>query len=392
MGRDKNDNINTTQNFHSGINNEEIHSYKSLFEDCPVPIWDEDFSLIKKYLDELKSEGVTDFDSFFKSNPKALFECASLLIVNDVNQAVVDLNEADSKEHMLQNFRDLITEKSPDYALEQFIAIANNRTSCEFDAELITFSGVKRHVNLKWTVAKGFESNYKKVFLTTTDVTQRIIAENLLLQNSNKQKELLLKEIHHRVKNNLQIIISLLNLQISSIDDKNIKSIFELSLHRINSMALVHDLLYKSKDFSQINYGKYLETLIHPLIASMNPTSNPIELKMDVQNISLNINTSIPLGLLINEIITNSLKHAFDHDQKGEIYLRLHSVGYPNFRMCIGDNGKGYDPEFNLESANSLGLQLISGLSEQLSGTVERDTSQKGSHYCITFEELPTSS
>lgn len=371
---------------------DEIHHYQSLFEDCPVPIWDEDFSKIKVYLDDLKSKGVTDFDDYFTKNTAALRECASLLIVNDINQAVVDLNEAISKEHMLQNFSDLATKKSLRYAIDQLIAIANNETSCEFDAELITFSGVTRHVHLKWTVVKGFEDSYKKVFLTTTDVTKRIIAENLVLQNSNKEKELLLKEIHHRVKNNLQIVISLLNLQMSSIDDEKIKSIFELSLHRINSMALVHELLYQSKDFSQINYGRYLETLIYPLIESMNPTESPIDLTIDVQDISLNINTSIPLGLLINEIITNSLKHAFDPSQKAEIYLRLHCDGHPNFRLSVGDNGTGYDPEFDLEKASSLGLQLIYSLSEQLSGTVERNTSMPGTHYCISFEELPSSS
>lgn len=364
--------------------------YKSLFDDCPAPIWDEDFSKIKEYIENLKSQGVQDIRSHFETYPKALEECASLLIVNDVNQAVLDLNEATSKEHMLNNFTDLINEKSPRYVIDQFVAIANNERSCEFDAELITFSGVKRHVHLKWTVVQGFENNYGKVYLTTTDVTKRIIAENLLLQHSNKEKELLLKEIHHRVKNNLQIVTSLLNLQANSIEDEKTKSLFEISLHRINSMALVHELLYQSKDFSQINYGRYLERLIHPLIDSMNPTGSSILLKIEADDISLNINTSIPLGLLINEIITNSLKHGFEANQTGEIYLRLHDDGESNFRLCIGDNGNGYDNNFNIENADSLGLQLIHSLTEQLSGTISRDCSMAGTHYCVKFEELPS--
>ena len=261
------------------------------------------------------------------------------MIVNDINQAVVDLNEATSKEHMLNHFTELINKNSPRYVIDQFEAIANNELSCEFDAELVTFNGIKRYVHLKWTVVKGFENTYAKVYLTTTDVTKRIIAENLLLQHSNREKELLLKEIHHRVKNNLQIVTSLLNLQSNSIEDEQTKSLFEISLHRISSMALVHELLYQSKDFSKINYGSYLKKLILPLIDSMNPAGSNISLNIEADEISLNINTSIPLGLLINEIITNSLKHGFVVNQTGEVYLRLHNDGESNFSLCIGDNG-----------------------------------------------------
>lgn len=365
--------------------------YKSLFDDCPVPIWDEDFSEIKKYLENLKSQGVKDIRSYFETEPNAIKECASLLIVNDVNQAVVDLNQASSKEHLLNSFTELINENSQGYLINQFIAIANNESSCEFDAELITFKGAKRHVHLKWVVVKGFEADYKKVYLTTTDVTKRIIAENLLLQHSNKEKELLLTEIHHRVKNNLQIITSLLNLQSNSIDDAKIKSIFEISLHRVNSMALVHELLYQSKNFSQINYGNYLKQLSLPLIDSMKPVGSKISLIIEADDISLNINTSIPLGLLINEIITNSLKHGFGVGQSGEIYIKLYNDDDSNFRLCIGDNGIGYDNNFNIEDAGSLGLQLIDSLTEQLSGTISRDCSSKGTHFCIKFKEAPSS-
>jgi two-component sensor histidine kinase len=386
----------TTGNIDKAVQTNEENSvdnqrhYKSLFDDCPVPIWDEDFSKIKGYIEKLKDEGVTNFRTYFEANPRALDECASLLIVNDLNQAVVDLNQATSKEHMLNHFTELINENSPRYVIDQFEAIANNELSCEFDAELVTFNGIKRHVHLKWTVVKGFEKTYAKVYLTTTDVTKRIIAENLLLQHSNREKELLLKEIHHRVKNNLQIVTSLLNLQSNSIEDEKTKSLFEISLHRISSMALVHELLYQSKDFSQINYGSYLEKLIHPLIESMNPAGSDISLNIQADEISLNINTSIPLGLLINEIITNSLKHGFDVNQTGEIYLRLHNDGDSNYRLCIGDNGNGYDKDFNIEEADSLGLQLIHSLSEQLSGTISRDCNMKGTHYCVRFEELPS--
>lgn len=362
--------------------------YKSLFEDSPVPIWEEDFSEIKKYIDRIKATGVTDIRGYFEANPDAVVECSALMIVIDVNRAVVELNEAESKEYMLENFSKLVDSKSAEYAINQFEAIANGEPSCEFDAELRTFGNKKRHVHLKWSVVKGYEETYEKVYLSTTDLTERIITENNLLKSSNDQKELLLKEIHHRVKNNLQIIVSLLKLQTNSIEDPKTIELFELSLHRINSMALVHELLYRSKDFSQIDYGSYLQTLIAPLVDSMRGIHSKINLEIDVKNITLNINTSIPLGLLINEIVTNSLKHGFPNGMHGLVSIRISPCEYPNFILEIKDDGVGYPEVVSLENAETLGLQLISSLADQLMGEVERVYSERGTHYKIHFEEL----
>lgn len=367
---------------------EQERRYKSLFEDSPVPIWDEDFSRVKEYIDQLKEKGITNIREYFENNLEAVVECSALLVVNDVNQAVVDLNEAPSKEFMLQNFTKLIDAKSTEYAINQFVAIGNGDKSCEFDAELRTFNNNVVHVHLKWTVVKGYEDTYEKVYLSTTDLTDRIVAENTTLKKSNEQKELLLKEIHHRVKNNLQIITSLLKLQANSLDDAKTIELFELSLHRINSMALVHDLLYRSEDFSQIDYGKYLEMLVTPLIDSMKRPDAEIYLLVNADNISLNINTSIPLGLLINEIVTNSLKHGLKGREKGEIYIRIENDEGGNFKMRIGDDGHGYPQDVNIEDAETLGLQLITSLGEQLMGDIIRYHDAPGTHYCLTFKEL----
>ncbi len=367
---------------------EQERRYRSLFEDSPVPIWDEDFSEVKKYLNRLKEQGITNIREYFENNLNAVEECAGLLIVNDANQAVVDLNEAPNKAYLLENFTKLIDSNSPGYAINQFEAIANGEKSCEFDAELRTFNNNVVHVHMKWTVVKGYEDTYEKVYLSTTDLTDRIVAENANLRKSNDQKELLLKEIHHRVKNNLQIITSLLKLQANSVEDERTVELFELSLHRINSMALVHDLLYRSEDFSRINYGLYLETLVTPLIESMTQDNAEIELEINAENISLNINTSIPLGLLINEIITNSMKHGLKGKEKGKIYIFITQEDSGMFRLCIGDDGIGFARDIDIEEADTLGLQLITSLAEQLMGKIEHDHSNPGTHYQISFQEL----
>lgn len=363
-------------------------NYISLFEDSPIPIWDEDFSQIKQFIDDLKQKGITDFRTYFEENPDELIACVSLLIVNNINNAVVELNEARSKEEVLERFYELRNKKSNEYAINQLVAIAENKTSCAFDAELKTFSGNIRHVHFKWSVVKGFEHNYKRVYLSTADMTERIVDENLTLQNSNREKAVLLKEIHHRVKNNLQIVTSLLNLQTHGIEDAQMKSLYEMSLSRIKSMATVHELLYQSGDFSKIDYKEYLKTLVSSLVDSMKGQTNNISVNLNVKDIKLNIHTSIPLGLLINEIITNSLKHGIYDDEPGSIYIEIYRLNAVNFEMKIGDNGKGIPSDFNITETDTLGLQLVSSLTEQLMGTLERNLTQKGTHFIIRFQEL----
>jgi two-component sensor histidine kinase len=369
-------------------NQADYQRYVSLFEDSPVPIWDEDFSFVKNAIDELKRQGITDLKSYFEQNLHEVERVSSLMIVNDINDAVVRLNEAQSKIQMLRDFRTLITRKSTQYAINQFVAIANGQKTCEFDAELKTFAGNIRYVRFKWTVVKGFENSYKHVYLSTTDLTERIVDENLMLQNSNKEKAVLLKEVHHRVKNNLQIITSLLNLQARGIEDERTRDLFEMSLNRIQSMATVHELLYQSENFSKINYQKYLKTLVFPLLVSMKGMENNIDLRLDIEEIELNINTAIPLGLLINEILTNSLKHGIVGENQGIIYITLCKIEGDHYELLIGDDGVGFDEDLNDASVDTLGLQLIVSLSDQLSGTLIRDRSRKGTHYIIRFMEI----
>ncbi len=366
-------------------------NYRSLFEDCPVPIWDEDFSEVKIRLDKLKEKGITDIYKHFRNNLADLAYCAEGLVINDVNQAVVELNDADSKEQMLSGFKELTNRKSIGYAMEQMEAIFNGDTSFQQEVELLTFSGQTRHVLMKWTVVKGFEKTYKKVYLTTTDFTDRILEENQFLKNTNKEKEILLKEIHHRVKNNLQIIMSLLNLQSRSIDDLETKDLFNVSIGRIQSMSIVHQLLYQSDDFSKIEFRDYLERLVYPLISSIKGDNCQVEFKIDVESVVLNINTSIPLGLIITELITNSLKHGIKQCT-GEISISMRNIENNKYLLEIGDNGENFPPDFDINKTETLGLQLVTSLVEQLSGTIERDATKSGTHYIILFEEIEDNS
>lgn len=215
---------------------------------------------------------------------------------------------------------------------------------------------------------------------------------NRSIENRLNERDTLIKEIHHRVKNNLQVVASLLSLQSSFIKDEKIKMLFRYSQYRINSMGMVHEMLYKSDDLNRIDYGAYIRELIDTLIQSMKSDNNKIKLETEVENIHLNIDTSIPLGLIINEIITNSLKYGFSDSEEGTITVKMNKLSTFGYSLRIGDNGSGIPKDVNFRNTKSLGLKLIHKLTLQLRGNVEMDNSKIGTNYIITFQEIEQTS
>lgn len=216
---------------------------------------------------------------------------------------------------------------------------------------------------------------------------QRKVMEEKLAE-SLQQKELLLKEIHHRVKNNLQIISSLLNLQLHTITDPIIHSKFSESITRIKSMGILHDLLYRSKNFSSIPVSKFFPALIESIKDSYFVKKEiKIQLDVHISKDKLNIDKAIPCGLILNEIISNALKYAFLKQKNGLIHVSftdLHKDKKHKFLLTISDNGSGFTLTDDLKNANTLGLQLIHSLVEQLDGDINIE-SKKGTKFNIAF-------
>ncbi len=197
------------------------------------------------------------------------------------------------------------------------------------------------------------------------DITKRKKYEREV-EDSLKEKICLLSEVHHRVKNNLQIISSLLNLQANSITDEATREIFRISKNRIKSMALIHEKLYKTNSFSNINFKEYIEDITQNL-TSLYSAGRDISINLDVQDVEVNIDQAITIGLTINELITNSLKYAFPKRQDGEISINMLKDN-ENLLLIIKDNGVGLPKDFNLEDSESLGLTLVDALVKQLNG------------------------
>jgi len=225
----------------------------------------------------------------------------------------------------------------------------------------------------------------KKSLVSLQDITERKIAETDL-KNSLKDKDVLMREIHHRVKNNLQIISSLLNLQSQYIKDENVIEIFNDSQNRVRSMAIIHEKLYKSKSMSKIDFGDYINDLVDSLFYNNNVNESRIKLHKNIDDVHFNVDTAIPCGLIVNELITNCLKHAFPDDINGEVYIDLHNID-DKYVLNIKDNGVGFPDNIDYKNTESLGLQLVTNLVNQIDGIIELDHSE-GTNFKIIFRQL----
>ncbi len=207
------------------------------------------------------------------------------------------------------------------------------------------------------------------------------------IKKSLQEKDILLREIHHRVKNNLQVISSLLNLQSKSIDNEKYLNIFKESQNRIRTMALVHEKLYQSENLGHINLSEYLYNVAVNLFHSYNSLSHNIKLESDIQDISMDIELAIPCGLIVNELISNSIKYAFPEDKKGNIFLKAVLLNNSTYNIIVEDNGIGFSNTDNNYESDSLGLQLVKALVNQIDGELNINT-DNGTKFEIKFKKL----
>jgi len=217
------------------------------------------------------------------------------------------------------------------------------------------------------------------------DITRRKEMETQII-SSLQEKEVLLKEIHHRVKNNMTVVHSMLELQSHYIHDERDREMFRQSMNRIKSMAIIHEKLYQSKDLARIHFSSYLKQMIEDMFTSYGLTKDRISLKIDVNDIYLGIDSAIPCGLIINELVSNSLKYAFPDIQKGEVIVSLSTGGSDEYELVVSDNGIGLPDGLDAGSAQTLGMTLVKALVKQLQGTIETKRG-KGTEFRITFSK-----
>jgi two-component sensor histidine kinase len=199
-----------------------------------------------------------------------------------------------------------------------------------------------------------------------------------------KEKNVMLQEIHHRVKNNMQIISSILHLQSQRITDKKSMMSLQVCRDRIKTMALIHENLYESQNLAEVDMASYTKKMTTHLFSVNSTLSNRINLKVDIENIFLDINRAIPVGLIINELVTNAFTHGFPENKKGSVFVQIKLLGKDTYNLIVFDNGVGLPERYEWTNPKTLGLQLVSSLVNQINGTLNINR-LKGTRVQIKF-------
>ncbi|MEX0686278.1 MAG: PAS domain S-box protein [Balneolales bacterium] len=250
----------------------------------------------------------------------------------------------------------------------------------KYETSLLRSDGSRYKVEINLEMV---ESEDQKVLIgIVVDITDRMLKEKQT-KASLREKELLLGEVHHRVKNNLAIVSSLLNMQSHNVKDESVKMLFDESISRVKAMTMIHQMLYEQEDFSELNFGLYLNRLISYISANHQNNVTSVETDITADNIKFDIITAVPCALIVNELITNAYKHACKGQERCLIKVSLTKKQNVN-KLVVSDNGVGFPEKFNSENSAGMGLTLVRGLTDQLGGTLELHQ-DGGTIFKITF-------
>lgn len=238
----------------------------------------------------------------------------------------------------------------------------------------------------KWTYdEQDFAISVSYIISLSLEATKRENAQKQII-NSLEEKNILIREIHHRVKNNMQIISSLLSLQASTIENPEMKNMFNESQNRVRSMSMIHEQLYQRDDLSKIDFNIYVNGLIKSLFQIYTISVKKVSWKVDIDEVKLGLETAIPCGLIINELVSNSLKHAFKEGKMGEILVKMEKHD-ETITLIVSDNGVGLPDDFSIDAQPTLGLKLVTTLINQLDGKLDIHN-KDNTTFTLNFKEL----
>jgi len=313
-------------------------------------------------------------DARFKAIYDAEPECVKVVgadgIVQEMNAAGLAMVEAGSVQEVA--YQPLVRLLLPEYRapFEDLLRRAVEGESGRLEFEFRGLKGTHRWAETHATPLRDPQGSGVRMLAVTRDITESKKAQEQHRQ-SLLEKEALLKEVHHRVKNNMQLITSLLRLEAGRRAEPGVREVLKDMQGRIQSMALLHETLYRSDRFAAVDLGFYLGQLASHTFRSLKPESGPVELELSMEPIQAGIDQAIPCGLLLNELVSNALKHGFPGDRTGKVHVELDLVqGGANARLTVRDTGVGLPSDFQMPRGLSLGLQLVSDLARQLGGNL----------------------
>jgi len=343
----------------------------------------------RKEMEEALRDSEEKYRTLFESDPDYTILLDLNGIILDLNNAALDFIGVTREKLIGEDFTGLglFPEDDAVLQLENFRIAIENRTVQVFQCKIFNKRGGHSWIELK-LVPLEKDGKIYAVLAIATDITEMMITTDKL-KDSLLEKEVLIKEIHHRVKNNMQIISSLLNLQMQYVDDEIVVDILKESQNRVRSMAMIHEKLYQSPDLTSIKFDDYVQRLVSELFYSYHIPEDRIRSVINVEDVVLNIETAIPCGLIISELVSNSLKHAFPEGIFGEVVLSLKPYdtveGGDYYELKISDTGIGFPEDLDFENTESLGLKLVNTLVIQLNGDIKLDRSH-GTQFKIVFK------
>ncbi|RLC58197.1 MAG: hypothetical protein DRH89_01675 [Candidatus Cloacimonadota bacterium] len=300
------------------------------------------------------------------------------------NKAAARLYGYSIEELMNMNVMDVILPEESDVIIEQN-KIRSEGKSSHYENWNIRKDGTK--ILLKVSASPMLkEGEFAGTISLFSDITEIKAAEEKI-KASLKEKDVMLQEIYHRVKNNMQVISSMLKLQSSHINKDNALEIFVNTQNRVKSMSLIHEKLYRSENLSHVDFNGYLKSLMKQLFISYTPLARNLAYHIDCSNVFLNIGTAIPCGLIVNEIVTNSIKHAFPDAKEGNIFISMHKNEAGTYSLVLSNDGINLPADYDLENSTSFGLQLVEILRHQLKADFNMN-GDNGAKFTFTFKEL----
>ncbi|WP_281773996.1 PAS domain S-box protein [Methanobacterium formicicum] len=349
---------------------------------------------LRKKAEKALQDSEEKYHTLFESNPTYTILVSLEGSILDVNSAASEFAGISSQELIGKNFPELQifpNEEDIKFQRSKFLRALQGETIKPFQYQLIDYKG-----NYSWVesqlvpIKKDGEIN--SILVISKDITERKKAMDGL-ERMVDEKNILIKEIHHRVKNNMQIISSLLNLQSQHLkaDEQFAVSILKESQNRVKSMAMIHENLYQSKDFTHIKFEDYITRLVYELFYSYSGDADKIRLVVDVDDVNLNMETAVPCGLIVSELFTNSVKYAFPEGREGEIRVSLKQEPGKDdareFILTVSDDGVGFPPDLDYRNTETLGLELVNSLTCQIDGNISLDLTQ-GTKFTVKFKEL----
>jgi PAS domain S-box-containing protein len=358
--------------------------YRQLFNDSPVALLEEDFSEVKTFLETLQAAGIHDIDAYLRARPDVLVEAIGKVKVIMVNQRALQLFEASAMSE-LDGLNAFFTPRTHAWFRAGVTHLLLGQRHFGQETITRTIKDGTRTVSKRLHLLPGHDATWSRAVVSLFDLTPHKLAEEKL-RTSLHEKEVLLREVHHRVKNNLQIISSLLNMTADTVQDMGMQQVFADCQTRVQSLAFVHEHLYVSADLSHVPFAQYARTLVDHLKVSCRKPGLNVTSRLDMEDVSLSIEDAIPCGLILNELVTNALKHAFGASGAGSIDIGMRKLDAQQVELSVRDDGQGLPPELDPRSSGSLGLDLVFTFAEQLRAEVEVSRS---SGTAFTFRFTP---